>query len=91
MHESTDFFTFDYLLEVAEDVHIEDVDRKVILHTHGSGSDVHHFESLCYYLLIGDVMILGSGRILLWVCSIYSIDTCALEHYVGFYFYSTET
>ena len=46
MHQSTDFLTCDNLLEVAEDIHVEYIDREVVLHAHCGSCDVHNLEIL---------------------------------------------
>jgi hypothetical protein len=67
VYECTNLLTFHHLLQVTYYIHIEYVDRKVVLLAHGSSREVHHLQALGVDFIIGDVLELGSGRILLWV------------------------
>ena len=44
MHVSTDVFALHHLLEVAHDIHVEDVDGEVVLLAHGGGGEVHDLD-----------------------------------------------
>ena len=72
-------------LEVARNVHVEDIDGKVVLHAHGRGGDVHDLQSLGNDLLVGDVVVLGGTGVLLGVSGIDAIYAGTLEHDVGLY------
>ena len=37
MHQRADFFTFHHATQVAYDVHVEDIDGKVVVLTHADG------------------------------------------------------
>ena len=41
VNQGADGFSVHHLFQVAHDVHVEDVDRKVVFLAHGSGSKVH--------------------------------------------------
>ena len=41
--EGSDFFPFEHFLQVAIYIHVEDVDRQVVLFAHGSSREVHDF------------------------------------------------
>ena len=42
MNEGTDFLAIQYLLQVAKDVHVKNIDGQVVLHAHGCGGNVHY-------------------------------------------------
>ena len=70
VYQGADVFALDDFLEVTHDVHIEDVDGKVVLHAHGCCGNVHYLEALGNDILVGDVLELGGGRVLLGVCTL---------------------
>ena len=59
MHQCAYLFALDYLLQITQNIHVEHIDGQVILHAHGSGSDIHHLQTALDDLLIGDVVELG--------------------------------
>ena len=90
VHQSADVLAGDDLLEVAHDVHVEDVDGEVVLHAHGGGGDVHYLQPLGNDILIGDVLELGGGGVLLGVGGVDAVHTGSLQHHVGLYLYATQ-
>lgn len=90
MHQSADILAGDDLLEITNDIHVEHINRQVVLHAHGRSCDVHNLQALGNDILIGDILELGGSRILLWVSGIDTIHTSALEHNVGLYLYATQ-
>ena len=89
MYQRSYFFTVHHLLEVSEDVHIEDIDRQVVLHAHCCCCDVHHLQTACYYLFVCDVMELCCGRVFLRICCLDAVNACALQHYICLYLDAT--
>ena len=69
-------------------VHVENIDWHFILFAEGCGSYVHHFKIAGDHLFIGDVVELGGSGVLLRVCGIDAVNSCAFEHDVGLYFNS---
>ena len=55
VNERTDFLALDDAAQVADDVHIEDVNRQVVVLTHTDGREVHHFQVAGKHLGVGDV------------------------------------
>lgn len=82
--ERSDVFAVHDLLEVADDVHVEDVDGEVVLLAHRRGGEVHDFQSAGVDLVVGDVGELRGGRIFLGVGGVDAVDAGAFEHDVGF-------
>jgi len=83
VHVGADIFAFHHLLEVAHNVHVEDVDGEVVLLAHGGGGEVHHLESAGVDLVVGDLGELGGGGVLLGVGGVDAVDAGALEHHIG--------
>ena len=81
--ERSDVFAVHDLLEVADDVHVEDVDGEVVLLAHRCGGEVHDFQSAGVDLVVGDVGELCGGRIFLGVGGVDAVDAGAFEHDVG--------
>ena len=90
MYERTNLLTIHHLLEVTYNIHIEHVDRKVVFLTHGGSSQIHDLQALGVNLIIGNVLELGSCRILLWVGGIDAVYTGTLEHHVSLDFDTAE-
>ena len=83
MDERADFLAVDDAAQVADDVHIEDVNRQVVVLTHADGREVHHLEVAGEHLGIGDVGELRGGRVFFGVGGVNTIHSRALEHHVG--------
>lgn len=79
MYESSYLLAVHHLLQVAHYIHVEYIDRQVVLLAHGSGSEVHHLQALGIDLIVSDVLKLGGGRILLWIGSIDAITRVPLS------------
>src|SRR3954469_19688551 len=54
-HEGSHPFAGHYPLDVALVVHVEDVDRQVVLHAQRQGGEVHDAQALLQCLLVGDL------------------------------------
>src|SRR5574344_922958 len=83
MHQRSDVLSVHHLLEVAHDVHVEHIDRQVVLLAHCSGGKVHHLQSASVNLIVCDVAELCCCRVFLRVGCIYTIHTGSLKHHVG--------
>ena len=90
MYISANVLSIDYLLEVAYYVHVEYVDGEVVLLTHGSGSEVHYFESQIVNLVVGDFVELCGCGVLFWVGCVDAINASALKHHIGLNLNTTE-
>ena len=86
----TDRLATKYLDEVAWSIHVEDDDRQVVLTAHRGGRQVHDLEPSIIDLIISDPVELSSRGVLLWVGGIDPVDTCPLEHHIGFEFDPTQ-
>ena len=90
MHEGADFLACHHLLEVAYDVHVEDIDGQIIVLTHADGGEVHHLQTSREDFLVGNIRELGGSGVFLRVSCIDTIHTGALQHDVGFNFNATQ-
>ena len=54
VYECADVFAVHDFFEVAHDVHVEDVDRKVVLFAHCCGSEVHDLEPFVVDFVVCD-------------------------------------
>src|SRR3954453_766560 len=54
-HEGSDPFAGHYPLDVGLVVHVEDVDRQVVLHAQRQGGEVHHAQAFLEGLLVSDL------------------------------------
>ena len=56
MHERTDFLTIHDLFKVAFLVHIEDIDRQMVVLAHTDSSEIHDTQAAVEHLLVADVL-----------------------------------
>ena len=70
-------------MEVANGVHVKDIDWHIVLAAHGDSGEVHYFEFLVEHLVVGDLRELGSSRIFLRVGCVDAIYACTLHHHIG--------
>ena len=82
MYQCADFVALHNLLQVAYDVHVEHVDRQVVLLAHCGGCEVHHLQTACVDFVVSDVGELRSCRVLLGIGCVDAVDACALQHHV---------
>lgn len=82
-NDGANVFTCYHLLEIAFNIHVENVNGKVVLLSHHGCSHVHNFETALNDLVVGDGVELSSCWILLGIGGVDAIDTSALEHYIG--------
>ena len=90
MYQRTYVLAVDYFLQVADNVHIEHIDRKIVFLAHCCGSKVHYLQTLIVYLIVSYFGKLRCRRVFLWVCRINAIYTRTFKHYVGFYLDATQ-
>src|SRR5574344_883332 len=82
MHQRSDVLSVHHLLEVAHDVHIEHIDRQVVLLAHCSGGKVHYLQSASVNLIVCDVAELCCCGGFLRVGCIYTIHTGSIKLHV---------
>ena len=90
MHQCPYFLACHHLLQVAHNIHVEDIDRKVIVLTHADGGEVHHLQATGEDFLVGNLRELSGCGVFLRISSIDAIHTGALQHDVGFDFNTTQ-
>ena len=86
VYQCTDFFSGNHFFQVAYCIHIEYYDRQIILLTHTSSCQVHHFQSSFQHFIVSDVVELGCRRIFLRVGSLDTVYASTFQHDVCFYF-----
>ena len=74
-----------HALEVAHHIHVEYIDRQIVLLAHRGGGEVHHAQVAGINLVEGDVVKLGGCGVLLGVGGVDAVHTRAFEHHVGFH------
>ena len=89
MYKGTYLLSLHYTLEVAADVHVENVDGQVILFAHRGGREIHHLKSAGVDFVVGDVVELGGSGVFLRVGGVDAVNAGAFEHNVGFNLYSS--
>ena len=90
MDKRSNLLAFHDALQVAYDIHVEDIDGQVVVLAHADSGQVHHLQIAGQHLGIGDVGELRCCGILFWVGSIDAIHARTFKHYVGFNFYTAE-
>ena len=83
MDERADLLAVHHLLQITHHIHVENIDRQIVVLTHTDGGQVHYLQTTCQHLLIGDLIKLRRRGILLRVGCIDTIHTRALQHHVG--------
>ena len=76
MDERTDSLSRHHLGEIAIDIHVEDIDGKIVLLTHRGGREVHDLQAAGIDLVVGDVVKLRGCRVFLGVGGIDAIHAC---------------
>jgi len=84
VHVRADGFAFQYTAQVAEHIHIEDIDGEMILAAHGGRRDVHHFQSTLQHFVVSDFVEFRSRGIFLRIGRVNPVDAGAFEHDIGF-------
>ena len=90
MHQCTDRLTIHNLLKVANNVHVEHVDRQVVLLAHCCCCEVHNLKATSINLVVCYVGKLGCCWVLLWVGCIDTVNTCTLKHNVSLDLYTAQ-
>ena len=90
MHISAYVFSIQYSGEIANGVHVENVDRQVVVLCHGYGAEVHHSQSSTKHFVIAYLVELSCRGVFLRIGCIYAVNTRTFQHYVGFDFYASE-
>ena len=90
MDKRSNLLAFHDALQVAYDIHVEDIDGQIVILAHADSGQVHHLQIAGQHLGIGDVGELRCCGILFWVGSIDAIDAGALDEQVGFDFEGAE-
>ena len=83
MNESTNLLAFHDLLKVAYDIHIEDINRKVVLLAHSGGGEIHHLQALCVDFVVGNLTKLRGSWVFLRIGGLDAVYSGSLEHHVG--------
>ena len=55
MNQRADLLAVHHLLQITHHIHVEDIDRQVVVLTHADGCQVHHLQTTCQHLLVGDL------------------------------------
>ena len=82
MNKSSDVFAVYNLFEVANDVHVEDIDWQIVLLAHCGCREVHNLQALVVDFIVGDVVELGSRRVFFWVGCLNAVSASSLQHHV---------
>ena len=90
MYQRADFLALHDTEQVSRNVHVEDVDGKVVVLAHADGGKVHDLQTTGENFLVADVVELSSRWVFLWVGGIDAVNTRTLEHDVGFYLYAAK-
>ncbi len=85
MDEGADFFAVDDFLEIADHIHVEDIDWQVVVIAHADGGEVHDLKASVEHFLVGYVGELRGCWVFLRVGGVDAVNAGALEHHVGLY------
>ena len=83
VHQGANLIASHYFLQVTHNIHVEDIDRQIIVLTHTDSGEVHHLQPASQHLFISNVRELCSCGVFLGVSGIDTIHTCSLQHHVG--------
>ena len=90
MHESTYRLTFHHLFQVAHHIHVEHIDRQVVVVAHHDSREIHHLQSPGKYLFVCYIVELHCRGVFLRVGSIDAIYPRAFQHHIGFYLHASQ-